>query len=248
MRMPDAYWVLFKTIQERFEFERFVRPGLIHPLYGLPDPQGDYKYPEQSANERYWGKWFRELIEIDTALNRLDQAYIYLSHYPGGRAFPFQRLSEAEWIRYHVETYIQELYVLHHRLKRFLTKVERAAGAARDDAGVTVAQGLTQNFEKAFSNFVRIRSAHVHEFRFHDEEMSTLDLALLFCRAKAKLPMLRAARRDRYAAALNKWRKLMTDNNKNILSACVGLFEKTNDILVRNEPPRRHTRSKRPIS
>jgi hypothetical protein len=247
MRMPDAYWVLFKTIQERFEFKRFVRPGLVYPLYGLPDSSPDYKYPESSPNERYWAKWFREFIEIDTAVNRLDQAYVYLSHYPGGKAFPFQRLSEAEWIRYHVETYIQELYVLHQRFKRFLKKIERAAKGARDDDGVTTAQGLARAFENGFSNFVRIRGAHVHEFRFHDEELSTLDLALLFTRAKSKLPMLRHARRDRYTAALNKWRKFMANSNKNILEACVTLFEETNSILLRNEPPRPHTVPK-PIS
>ena len=111
--------------------------------------------------------------------------------------------------------------------------------AAGDQAGMRMVQSLKTALNSGFTNVVRVRSAHVHKYRFRDEELSNLDLALLFTRTSSKKPpMLRAARRARYTAALIKWRKQMRDNNKNILNACVLLFEEMISILVRNEPPR----------
>jgi len=239
MKKPEAYSVLLRMVEDRINFETLIRPGLLHPLYGLPDPHSDYKYPEPSVNERYWGKWFREFQEIDTSVERLQQALVYLTHYPGAKPFRSHRLSEAEWIRYHVEVYVQELYILYQRLGRFLRKVDKVAKGASDDAGLAMVRALKQAVKDGFSHAVHIRSGHVHEFRLQDEVLSNLDLALLFSRgpSRKKLPMLRAARQARYAAALNKWRKQMRDKNRDILSACVALFQETTSILVRNEPP-----------
>src|SRR5437588_12633783 len=152
MKRPEAYWVLFSIIQKRIHPESLIRPGLLHPLYGLPDPHTDYKYPEQSANERYWGNWLKEFHEIDTSIERLHQALVYLTHYPGGRVFPFQRLSEAEWMRYHIEVYLQEMYIIDQRLSRFLRKVEKIAKAAGDNAGLSMIQQLKQKIRDGFSH------------------------------------------------------------------------------------------------
>jgi hypothetical protein len=244
MRFPEHYWTLFKTLQDRTEINTLVRPGLLYPLYGLPDPRSDYKYPALSANEQYWGEWFHQLKEVHSSLERLDQASVYLTHYPGARAFPFQRLSEAEWIRYHVEVYLQELYILEQRLSRFLRKVEKLTGAG-DKNGFLVVQGLKAAVKDGFTNVVRVRSGHVHQNRFQDEEMSNLDLALLFTRGRSGLPMLRGARQGRYAVALKKWSKYMRASNKNLVSACADMFKELTRILARHEPRRPQRKASR---
>lgn len=237
-KRPEKYWVLYKAIAERTTpfMTRLVRPGLMNPLYGLPDPGRTGQSPQPSSNERYWLDWLQELSEVDMSIGTLEQAVVYLSHYPGGRAFPFERVSEAEWMRYHVEAYLHEMYILEQRLGRFLRKVEKVCKAADDTAGLITVEELKAAVKDGLRNIVQIRSGHVHQSRFKDEELSNLDLALLFTRGGGKVPLLRRARQERHAAALQKWRKQMLANNRNLLNACVLLFEEVTKILVRNEP------------
>ncbi len=97
-------------------------------------------------------------------------------------------------------------------------------------------QELSKALRNSFSHVVTVRGGHVHQVRFRDEKLNDLDLALLLSRAKAKMPMLRAARKQRYLAALHKWGTYMRESNKNIVSGFVLLFEEMTKILERNEP------------
>lgn len=110
-------------------------------------------------------------------------------------------------MRYHIEAYLQEVYILSERLQRFLRKVEKATISARDKLGINLVKELKLATESSFKNVVGTRGQHVHESRFEDDELRSLDLALLFTRGKSKLPGLRTARKLRYVAALKKWRK-----------------------------------------
>jgi hypothetical protein len=122
---PDAYYALFEVIHERITplLKAGARPDLLNPVFGLPQPKTIAKGPVTSANERYWLDWFEEFTEIDSSMNRLDQALAYLSQYPGTGIFRFHRLSEANWLRYHIEAYLQETYILFERLRRLLRRV-----------------------------------------------------------------------------------------------------------------------------
>lgn len=148
-KTPDAYWALFEVAHERIlpVIKAGLRPDLLHPVFGLPQPKTIAGRPEPSANERYWLDWFEEFTEIDSSVNRLDQALVYLSHYPRSRTFRFHRLSEANWLRYHIEAYLQETYILFQRLSRFLRKVQKVAIDARDKGGVSSVKKLTSSLE-----------------------------------------------------------------------------------------------------
>jgi hypothetical protein len=154
-----------------------ARPDLLNPVFGLPQAKSVARGPEPSANERYWLDWFEEFTEIDSSMNRLDQALVYLSHFPGSRTFRFHRLSEA-WLRYHIEAYLQETYILFQRLSRFLRRVQKVAIDARDKGGVSSAKKLKTSLEASFKSVVGIRGRHVHEYRFQDDELRNLDTLL----------------------------------------------------------------------
>jgi hypothetical protein len=238
MRKPSkAYWTLFERIQERINpmLKRGIRPGLLNPVFGLPQPETVAKSPKPSANEQYWLTWFEEFIEIDYSMNRLDQALVYLCHYPGSRSFRFHGLSEANWLRYHIEAYLQETYILFKRLDRFLRKVEKVAIDARDKAGVGSARRLKTGLEASLKSVVTTRSRHVHEYRFQDDELKNLDTLVLLTNA-GKMRSLRGFRRIQYLTALLKWRKQLRTNNKETQKLCVPVLEEVEDILTRNEP------------
>jgi hypothetical protein len=161
----------------------------------------------------------------------------YLSHYPGSRTFRFHGLSEANWLRYHIEAYLQETYVLSERLNRFLRKVEKVAIGKRDKGGVGLTRKLKKSVELSFKSVVVTRGRHVHEYRFQDDELRNLDTLVLLTNA-GKMRSLRAFRRAQYLTALLKWRKQLRTNNNETQKLCVVVLEGAKDVLRRNEPPR----------
>lgn len=234
---PKAYWSLFEVAHARILplIKSGIRPGLLNPVFGLPQPKDMPKGPDPSANERYWLDWFHEFSEINASMDRLDQAFAYLSHYPPRKVFRFHGLSEASWLRYHIEAYLQEVYILSARLSRFLRRVEKTANEARDRTGVSSVRRLRSAVNVSLKDVVRARGHHVHESRFHDDELASLDTLVLLTKA-GKMRKLRPLRETQFATTLLKWRKQVLKNNKETQTLCAALFIETRDILTRNEP------------
>lgn len=238
-KLPEGYWALFKVIHDRIVplFKAGVHPALLNPVFGLPQPKGVPKPPAPSANERYWIDWMQEFMEINSAINRLNQSLIYLGHFPGSKPFRFHGLSEADWLRYHVEVYLQEIYILSDRLSRFLRRVGKTAAAAGDRDGVAWARREATFVTSAFANAIKARGGHVHRYRFEDTELRDLDTLVLVTKP-GRLRTLRGFRKFKYVTALEKWRKQIKESNKGIIKLCADLFGAAARILVRNEPVR----------
>jgi hypothetical protein len=134
------------------------------------------------------------------------------------------------WLRYHVEVYLQETYILFERLRRLLRRVQKVAIDPRDKSGVSSVKKLKTSLEASFRSVVGIRWRHVHEYRFQDDELKNLDTLVLLTSA-GKMGSLRGLRRVQYVTALIKWREQLRKNNKATQNLCV------KDILTRNEPP-----------
>ena len=214
-----------------------TRPDLLNPVFGLPTRDDLPRGPEPSANERYWVEWFVQFSEINASIERLSQALVYLSHYPRSRVFRFHRLSEASWLRYHIEAYLQEAYILVERLKAFLKRTERTASRCGDPNGRNSARKFRSAVDASFKNIVQARAGHVHKHRFEDEELRNLDTLVLLT-ASGKMGKLRPLREARFIATLEKWRRQLNENNKVSLALCATIFTETTEILKRNEPLR----------
>jgi hypothetical protein len=237
MKKPSkAYWSLFDAVKERLleDVLRSIRPGLLGEMLGLA-PRVHLPHSEPSANERYWVNWLREFSEIHSSVERLDQVLAYLSHYPGNKTF--RGLSESDWLRYHIEVYLHETYILRERLKRFLKRVERSKLIARDSGALGVVRMLQTHVDTALVNVIRLRGSHVHDQRFDDEELKKLDVLVLITQS-GKLRALGRLRKLPHTTTLAKWRKQLRRNNKQTMDLCEDIFKYTAPILARNEPPK----------
>jgi hypothetical protein len=230
-----SHWALFNVIRERLldGLLKSVEPGMFKEMLGIAPRRNRPRSEPQTANERYWTPWFWEVVEIHATLDRLDQILTYLSHYPGNKAF--RGRSEADWLRYHIEFYLQEIYVLRERLRRFLKKVEKAAVDARDKSGVSATRVLKTGVELSLKNVVFIRAGHVHHYRFDDEELKKLDGIVLITNIR-QFGVFRPLRELQYQKTMVKFRQQLRRNNREIRKLCVRVFEDTTKILVRNEP------------
>ena len=230
--------MLWKTIHARIlDFlKEGIHPGMLNPVFGLPVPKDVPKHRGPSPNERYWLDWFREFSEINNSMERLTHSLVYLSSYPKSKAFHFHRLSEADWLRYHIEAYLNEVYILHERLTRFLRKIEKVGIAARDKSALNSVNKLKAVVTASLKNVVRARGGHVHEQRFDDTELANLGSLVLITKSSELRP-LRTLRQLQYLKALQKWRRQLLANNKETQKLCEYVFEEANTILIRHEPP-----------
>jgi hypothetical protein len=237
---PKDYYSLFDVAHAR------IVPGLLasvraHPrmldsLFGLPEPQPSSVTAKPSANERYWLEWFYAFAEVEGSVGRLGQALAYLSHYPRSKVFRLHGLTEADWLRYHIEAHLQEVYILSQRLEAFLKRVERVATKAGDGPGAGTARSLRSQVRAALEGIVKSRGGHVHRRRFQDPGLRDLDTLMLLTRA-GELRKLREFRAVKFDSVLSDWRKRMTDNNKAVSSLCASVFKETTEVLLRAEPP-----------
>ena len=236
---PEKYWKLWEVVQDRAlpYLKEGLDPDFIKSLFGLPEKRAKPAHRAPSPNERFWLNWFREFTEVNDSVDRLSHVVVYLSHYPRNRALRFHKLSESDWLRYHIEVYLHETYILRERLSRFLRKLQKLALSARDRSGVDSVRGLRATVETSLHSVVRIRGGHVHEHRFEDEELRNLD-SIVFLMKNAKLRRLHGLRKFRYLQLLEKWRSQLLRNNKEARNLCTMVFDEGTKILVRNEPPR----------
>lgn len=218
---------------------RAVEPDLLNPLFGLPRKSPQQSRPPISNYERYWVGWFRAWSEIYNSYERLGHAVAFLSHFPRIRVFRIHSISEGTWMRYHLEMYLQEEYILFQRLNEFLTKIERTAKRSKDAKGAGVASQVRLRVEAAFQNLIILRGQHVHRFRFDDSAISDLDTLVLLT---GRIPAGRARRfwkawrEVKYIAALKKWTSTLRANNKQLELLCCQIVAAVTPIVERHEP------------
>jgi hypothetical protein len=123
--------------------------------------------------EAYVGRLFQGLMEIRHSQERMKDVETYL------RVFPFPKrlnLSKSGYLGFVVEAYIQELYLLKERLKRFSTMIERAWRKNRSAKKVASAcKHLRDIAEGSMVGAVKARGNHVHgDARFDDTQLEHL--------------------------------------------------------------------------
>jgi hypothetical protein len=158
-----------KTDEERDAFHAAFR----NHLFDLEGPrQIDSGY---TRDELLIGNIFRGFVEISDAYLSLRDVEVYV------RRFPYRDagISEVRHLKYHIENYLNEVYILKERLiayLNFLTKRYRKGKSRR-----RVTEGLEPLYSavsETFGNVVDTRGSHVHASRFSDlglDRLSTLE-------------------------------------------------------------------------
>ena len=240
MRKPDdGLWKLTGLIIDRIMpvLRSGIDPAMFDSVFGLERKREPKPRASLTPRERYWVSWFYEIQEIHTSINRLREALVYLGHYPQAKEFRFHRISQATWIRYHVEMYLQEEYILFNRLRRLLQRLRRTALRAHNQRGADLAGNLSTWVSQAFGPVVVTRGTHVHVDRFDDKELRDLDtLVLLTARGKGKLRALMPLRRLREYMTQTFWTDKLSQSNKTIHEVCARLFDEITVVLVACEP------------
>ena len=111
--------------------------------------------------------------EIAESVEALQDIAVYV------RSFPYRRsgISKVTYLRYHVENYLDELYILQNRMKAYLVFIARQYRLdSRSDRISALGQAVKEHFTEALSDAVTARGTHVHQRRHSDQDLVRLRL------------------------------------------------------------------------
>lgn len=123
---------------------------------------------------------FRPMSEIFSTMEIIENIPIYMSSFPYAKS----KISKLNYIKYHLENFMNEVYILEKRLCAYFKLIERAY---RKEANANHIKEVLKQTSKYVLDSLKIirslRGAHVHKLRYSDddlEQLSTLELLSIY--------------------------------------------------------------------
>ena len=168
--------------------------------------------PTIDLKARYWFDNFYYYLEIIHSFERLYQAYGYLQKYPGLRYYSFYRINELNWIRYNIEFFFQQNYIMHQHTSKWIDfLLTRARHKPDKEVIETHLMELRKAVDKAFKGINRIRGQHVHQFTYEEKDFVRAETAM-FLTSVLKIKNLAVVTNITLAQIAKEWRKTFQDN------------------------------------
>ena len=183
----------------------------------MVDFAADYMTPAIEAKKRReelprptdsaFANVFYGFTEISGALEAL-----LLSRVLIGLSPPRSKLiKKDDYLKYLINAYLQEVYILEQRLSAYARKVLRMYGRGANEAAYTATiNTLLSSISARFSGITNTRGGHVHSRRFSDERLDFLSGLTLIGQYKAEFA---AAVDFEFKMVQVKWKKTISDNN-----------------------------------
>lgn len=166
---------IIQPIQEDPTIKKELEDALWNSINDLDGPRVISKKPNDKAMF-ISRKLFHPVSEIFSSVESLENISIYVGSFP----YKNKDISRLEYFKYHIENYLNEIYILKNRLIAYLKLLERSYKNCNRTQDISSA--LRPQYEivsNALSGYVDVRGSHVHELRYSDadiDRLSTLNL------------------------------------------------------------------------
>ena len=178
-------------------------------------------------------KLFRPFSEIDSSYESIQHISIYVG------VFPFQKkgISRYSYLRYNIENYLNELYILEQRLLAYLKIIERIYKKSKIKSQVnSTTKQLRIIVTKSFDGYVRARGSHIHCNRYSDKDIDRLSMFDTLSKSQDKqfVRNLELLHKIAYKDIRKKWKKRILDDIKSIHKLNEMYFGSIHKIIVKN--------------
>jgi len=161
-------------------------------------------------------KLFRPYMEIMNSFESIQNIPIYISSFP----FTSKGISKNNYLKYHIENYLQELYIMQQRLITYLKVIDRAyLKTERSDIVHGKIVILTKVVNNTFDQYSKARGSHVHELRYSDNDIDRLSLFDLLSRSEDTdfSNTMNLGYKLAYKEIRKKWVKKIEDDSNGII-------------------------------
>src|SRR4030067_2829640 len=180
---------------------------------------------------RYWQENFRFYTEVLASHERIFQAYGLLWKFPRYRYYNFFGINELAWIRYHIEFYLQENYILNLRTINWLKYLQLRAKRKSNQPFENLLTRLLARTDKVFENIDKIRGQHVHMNRFAQKDIISAETAT-FLISRGGLKKMTPLMNLTLSKISIEWRGIVKKNTQSMVSYFGKLFGSLAKIMV----------------
>jgi uncharacterized protein YlaN (UPF0358 family) len=205
------------------------REVLINQLFGLSGPKRISR--KQTPDEVSFSRLFAGFTEIHTSYYSLLDIEVYLRRFP----YPNTNVSKTRYLAYHIENYLNEVYILKERLNSYCALIVRLyrKDQTLKNLNNTITE-LSSIVQKSLKGITDTRGNHVHRSRFSDEDFDRLRSLELFNLGSKEIPLLRVLYNDAFKTTRKKYREFVTHNNKEIRKIINVYFDVLYTIVADN--------------
>lgn len=142
----------------------------INHLLGLKGPKRVQRVLSQT--QLFYRRLFSGFNEIWQSHERLIAFEVYVGRF----GYSGTSITKSQHLRYSVENYLQEMYILKERVRAYLTTVGRLyKNDPRHTTILATTKPLFQLVPKVFQNLIDARGLHVHQRRYDDDDLAGLE-------------------------------------------------------------------------
>ena len=197
------------------EHKKELGQSILNSLFDDPGPKHIYRVP--APKEIYLKRIFDGFLEIHSSYQALTDIEIYINRFP----FSATSVTKPRYLRYHVENYFNEMYLLKKRLLAFLTIIGRNFRKDSRHSDVLAAtRPLFRIVDDSLEDIVDIRGRHVHQKRYSDTQIDRLELMELFSRTVKEDDELSMALKTfyqfEYKRIRSEWKSQIKQNNETV--------------------------------
>ena len=125
-----------------------------------------------SREENFVTSFFYLFAEIPRIYEFLMDIEVYIGRFP----YQNTRIKKINHLRYHIEHYLNEIYIIKTRMLTLLTKLERMYKKDKRIKDIKNKLNNTKRIiEKSLHNITTNRGAHVHVYQFNTTDLKRLD-------------------------------------------------------------------------
>lgn len=214
------------------ETRKELAEALNNTVWGLDGTRIISKRPDDKS-VFIFSKLFKPLSELVTNMEALENISVYSASFPYSR----QNISRLDYLKYHIENYLNELYILKNRLIAYLTTLERAYRKSGNIDQIKCAfEPLYKNVSSSFEGYVNIRGAHVHQNRYTDEEIDRLSTLSVLTLSKDEnfRSVIKPLFITEYKKVRKKWVGKMQSDIHTLHKILSEYFRVVSSVLVNN--------------
>jgi len=156
-------------------------------------------------------KLFHGFSEIFSSRERLKQIEQYIKRFP----YRDTGISRLDYLRYHIENWLNEVYILKERMIAYNTAITRSYRKSNNaDLLESQLSQSSKSVSASLQGVISVRGAHVHNSRYTDDDLDRLRTLELLLLAESELtPIFRKLYLEVYKSTRRKWFKNMRTNH-----------------------------------
>lgn len=196
------------------------REVLTNQLLGRPGPKRRNR--KMTPTDILFSKLFDGFTEIHKSYYSLLDIEVYLSRFP----YPKTKVSKTRYLSYHMENYLNEVYILKVRLISYCTVIGRLY---RNDSTFTnlkaTMNAISEVVQNSLKGVIETRGRHVHKTRFTDEKLDRLTSLELVNFGPHKVPLFKTLYDSAYKTTRKGYAVTIKNNNEEIRKILDVCFE-----------------------